>query len=118
MTCPSQWHVPSPCPHGCKPVWCHAREEGFSVRGHADFMQRQVSITSTLVPRFINTTTFVASLFGSGEARRGSIPRSGAVTDLPAGRQGSNEARTEKRRNPPGGGSFWPGRRCSLLTDP
>src|SRR5215510_14597949 len=25
--------------------------------------------------------TFVASLFGSGEARRGSIPRSGAVTE-------------------------------------
>src|SRR5439155_6249293 len=30
----------------------------------------------------------------------------------------SNEARTEKRRNPPGGGSFWPRLRCSLLTDP
>src|SRR6267143_6783744 len=58
---------------------------------------------SALVPRLINTTTFVASIFGSGEARRGSIPRSGAVTDLPAGRQGSNEARTEKRRNPSGG---------------
>ena len=28
-----------------------------------------------LVLHFINTTTFVASLFGSGEARRGSIPR-------------------------------------------
>src|SRR6266853_5504324 len=36
---------------------------------------------SALVPRFINTTTFVASIFGSGEARRGSIPRSGAVTE-------------------------------------
>jgi len=36
---------------------------------------------STLVPRFINTTPFVASIFGSGEARRGSIPRSGAVTE-------------------------------------
>src|SRR5207244_1709493 len=36
---------------------------------------------SGLVPRFINTTTFVASIFGSGEARRGSIPRSGAVTE-------------------------------------
>src|SRR5438093_1768731 len=34
-----------------------------------------------LVPRFINTTAFVASIFGSGEARRGSIPRSGAVTE-------------------------------------
>ena len=34
-----------------------------------------------LVPRFINTTTFVASIFRSGEARRGSIPRSGAVTE-------------------------------------
>src|SRR6266852_3011659 len=34
-----------------------------------------------LVPRFINTTPFVASIFGSGEARRGSIPRSGAVTE-------------------------------------
>src|SRR5205823_14929194 len=32
------------------------------------------------VPHFINTATFVASIFGSGEARRGSIPRSGAVT--------------------------------------
>src|SRR5216117_786444 len=61
---------------------------------------------------------FVASIFGSGEARRGSIPLSGAVTDLPAGRQGSNEARTEKRRNPSGGSSIWPNRRCSLLTDP
>ena len=30
-----------------------------------------------LVPRFITTTTFVASIFGSGEARRGSIPRVG-----------------------------------------
>src|SRR5439155_11320798 len=29
----------------------------------------------------INTTTFVASIFGSGEARRGSIPRSGVVTE-------------------------------------
>src|SRR5205814_4781776 len=29
----------------------------------------------------INTTTFVASIFGSGGARRGSIPRSGAVTE-------------------------------------
>src|SRR5204863_1332706 len=28
-----------------------------------------------------NTTTFVASIFGSGEARRGSIPHSGAVTE-------------------------------------
>src|SRR5207244_5503076 len=35
----------------------------------------------SLLLRFINTTTFVASLFGSGEARRGSIPRSGAVTE-------------------------------------
>src|SRR6058998_2957024 len=34
-----------------------------------------------LVLHFINTTTFVASIFGSGEARRGSIPRSGAVTE-------------------------------------
>src|SRR5437870_6207533 len=40
-----------------------------------------VSTASALVPRFINTTTFVASIFGSGEARRGSIPRSGAVTE-------------------------------------
>src|SRR5207247_5985414 len=36
---------------------------------------------NSLIPRFINTTTFVASIFGSGEARRGSIPRSGAVTE-------------------------------------
>src|SRR5713101_6474721 len=36
---------------------------------------------NALVPCFINTTTFVASIFGSGEARRGSIPRSGAVTE-------------------------------------
>ena len=35
----------------------------------------------TLVPRSINATTFVASIFGPGEARRGSIPRSGAVTE-------------------------------------
>src|SRR5438093_2044418 len=34
-----------------------------------------------VVPRFINTIPFVASIFGSGEARRGSIPRSGAVTE-------------------------------------
>src|SRR5437667_6632996 len=34
-----------------------------------------------LVLHFINTLTFVASIFGSGEARRGSIPRSGAVTE-------------------------------------
>src|SRR6266516_3242869 len=34
-----------------------------------------------LVPHFINTTTFVAPIFGSGEARGGSIPRSGAVTE-------------------------------------
>src|SRR5216117_3888240 len=34
-----------------------------------------------LVPLSINTTPFVASIFGSGEARRGSIPRSGAVTE-------------------------------------
>ena len=40
-----------------------------------------VGVPPTLVPRFINTTTFVASIFGSGEARRGSIPRSGAVTE-------------------------------------
>src|SRR5207244_10596322 len=37
--------------------------------------------SSTLVPRSINTTTFVASIVGSSEARRGSIPRSGAVTE-------------------------------------
>ncbi len=36
---------------------------------------------TSLVPHFINTTTFVASIFGSGETRRGSIPRSGAVTE-------------------------------------
>src|SRR5713101_8024881 len=36
---------------------------------------------NALVPCFINTTTFVASILGSGEARRGSIPRSGAVTE-------------------------------------
>src|SRR5207247_11208311 len=36
---------------------------------------------NSLIPRFINTTTFVAWIFGSGEARRGSIPRSGAVTE-------------------------------------
>src|SRR5437867_659669 len=41
---------------------------------------RQLHV-SGLVLRFINTTTFVASIFGSGEARRGSIPRSGAVTE-------------------------------------
>ena len=35
----------------------------------------------SLVLHFINTTTFVASIFGSGEARRGSILRSGAVTE-------------------------------------
>src|SRR2546425_13292947 len=34
-----------------------------------------------LLLRSINTTTFVASIFGSGEARRESIPRSGAVTE-------------------------------------
>src|SRR5213592_4536905 len=39
------------------------------------------SAVQSLVPRFMNTTTFVASIFGSGEARRGSIPRSGAVTE-------------------------------------
>ena len=38
-------------------------------------------VVADQVPRFINTTTFVASIFGSGEARRGSIPRSGAVTE-------------------------------------
>src|SRR5437899_8776935 len=41
----------------------------------------QESALHFLVLRFINTTTFVASIFGSGEARRGSIPRSGAVTE-------------------------------------
>src|SRR5437899_3569863 len=34
-----------------------------------------------LVLHFIITLTFVASIFGSGEARRRSIPRSGAVTE-------------------------------------
>src|SRR5437667_3684409 len=57
----------------------------------------------------------VAFRFWQGTTRE--HPRSGALTDLPAGRQGSNEAKTEKRRNPPGGSSFWPGHRCSLLTD-
>src|SRR5437762_4415507 len=33
------------------------------------------------MPLGSNTTPFVASIFGSGEARRGSIPRSGAVTE-------------------------------------
>ena len=36
---------------------------------------------TNLVLHLINTTPFVASIFGSGEARRGSIPRSGAVTE-------------------------------------
>src|SRR5437899_3424580 len=41
----------------------------------------QESALHFLVPHFINTTTFVASILGSGEARRGSIPRNGAVTE-------------------------------------
>src|SRR5438094_8144018 len=41
----------------------------------------QLASHPTLVPRYINTPTFFASIFGSGEARRGSIPRSGAVTE-------------------------------------
>src|SRR5207244_10099684 len=49
----------------------------------------------SLLLRFINTTTFVASLFGSGEARRGSIPRSGAVTE---------EQRSQNRKAAPRSG--------------
>src|SRR5947209_10004193 len=54
-----------------------------------------VSTASALVPRSINTTTFVASIFGSGEARRGSIPRSGAVTE-------EQRSQNRKARQPSG----------------
>src|SRR5438445_13158704 len=40
-----------------------------------------IMIQCRLVPHFIITTPFVASIFGSGEARRGRIPRSGAVSE-------------------------------------
>jgi hypothetical protein len=42
---------------------------------------RHLFLHEPLVPRSKNTTTFVVSIFGSGEAPRGSIPRSGAVTE-------------------------------------
>src|SRR5438552_1001544 len=53
------------------------RNDGPGARAVAGSMRE----AAALVPRSINTTTFVASIFGSGEARRGSIPRSGAVTE-------------------------------------
>src|SRR6266568_4659751 len=43
--------------------------------------RHRISPLDPSVPRVINTTTFVASIVGSGEARRGSIPRSGAVNE-------------------------------------
>src|SRR5437870_5508369 len=48
-----------------------------------------------LVLHFINTTTLVASIFGSGEARRGSIPRSAAVTE-------EQRSQNRKARQPSG----------------
>src|SRR2546427_290107 len=59
----------------------------------------------------LNNYTFVASILGSGEARRGSIPAAGCD-------RGATKSRTQKRRNPPGGMSFSLSRRCSFLTDP
>ena len=41
----------------------------------------------------LNTYTFVASILGSGEARRGSIPAAGCD-------RGATKSRTQKRRNP------------------
>src|SRR5207248_7115740 len=54
---------------------------GPKANANKSFVRRCPREKAGLVPRFINTTTFVASIFGSGEARRGSIPRSGAVTE-------------------------------------
>src|SRR5437667_3006207 len=68
--------------------------------------RRKTALDVKLVSRSRIGWAFVASQLASGEARRRSIPRSGAVTDLPAGRQGSNEARSQLRRNPQGGMSF------------
>src|SRR2546429_7775106 len=59
----------------------------------------------------INTMTFVAPNLACGEARGGSIPRSGAATD-------EQRSRGQIGRNPSGGRSFSPRLRCSLLTDP
>src|SRR5881628_1672330 len=71
-----------------------------------------------LVPRSINTTTFVASIFGSGEARRGSIPEVGLWTE---------EQRSQNRKaTQPSGRRFFlaqmwlltpyrPGRVCASL---
>src|SRR6266516_6037452 len=56
--------------------------------------------------------TFVAPNLAWGEARGGSIPRKWGCDRT------SNEAPGQIRRNPSGGGSFRPRRRCSLLTDP
>jgi hypothetical protein len=63
-----------------------------------------------LVWRPRNAYTFVASLLGSGEARRGSIPAVGCDRE-------ATKSRTQKRRNPPGGMSFRLRLRGSLLTD-
>src|SRR5437762_8536055 len=54
---------------------------GPKANANKSFVRRCPREKAGLVPRFINTTTFVASIFGSGAARRGSIPRSGAVTE-------------------------------------
>src|SRR5439155_3339293 len=52
-------------------------------------------------------TTFVASFFGSGEARRGSIPRSGAVTE---------EQRSQNRKATQPSGRRFSLAQTSLLT--
>src|SRR5437016_750841 len=56
--------------------------------------------------------TFVAPYLAWGEARGGSIPRQWGCDRRATKPQG------QIRRNPSGGGSFRPRRRCSLLTDP
>jgi hypothetical protein len=73
-------------------------------------VQLLAELNAGLVVYFINTRTFVASHLSQGEARRRSVAAS--TTQLR-----SNKAPAQMRRNPPGGSSFRPSLRCSLLTD-
>src|SRR5438309_10181289 len=64
-----------------------------------------------LVLCLLNGWCFVAPSLACGEARGGSIPRSGAVTD-------EQRSQGQTGRNPKGGSPFRSRLCCSLLADP
>jgi hypothetical protein len=95
-------------------IFCQVKWHGFWCDGDMD---AQIEPSFPLFPSVTLVCcsrigwAFVAPHLASGEARRWRI----SLVDL---RLRSNEARSQMRRNPLGGMSFWFRLRCSLLSDP